>query len=106
MPLFDVTVTVTLADGHSFEDAEIDARDDLGDHNYHIEDTSPQAAEALALDLFHGTVAIGALEAVEIDVKVQEARPGSPETYLDSAAVIKTIRDRWHQDRDQNLEEP
>jgi len=96
MPAFDVTVRMTLAAGYSLEDAELGSADELEDQIYHIEAASKDQAEERALDLFHGTNAVGLLEAVEVTVTVTEADPGPTDfSYLDGNAVDAMIRRRW-----------
>ena len=96
MPAYDVTVRMKLAEGYTIQDAELDSEEDLTDKVYHIAADSKDQAEAHALELFHGTTAVGLLEAVEVDVEVREANPGPTDfSYMDGKAVDNAIRRRW-----------
>jgi hypothetical protein len=68
---FVVTVTVKIAKGFTFAEAELDSRDDLGAHDYQVKARNSAEASEQALDAFHEEVAIGVLEAVTIATKVR-----------------------------------
>lgn len=67
---YAVTINLVMLDGSKPEDAEVDGRF-LGTHEYIKVAASSQAAESLALDEFHASVAIGKLEHVNVNVDSQ-----------------------------------
>jgi hypothetical protein len=83
MTTYDVTVTLALNEGYTVDDAELGSPAALKDHLITVEAHSAEQAEERALDVFHFTVPIGNLEAVDVSTRV-EARPegGSREDTL------------------------
>lgn len=63
---YRVIVSVTLAEGCSVADAEIDEAS-LGQHEYEVKAYSADIATEKALDLYHDHHAIGVLDYVNID---------------------------------------
>jgi hypothetical protein len=92
MTAYDVKVTVTLAEGCTIDDAEMDSEAGLGTHTYKVKAGSRSDAAELALDMYHAEVAIGVLDVVDIETKVRRALSGSdPADYLDETKVSATI---------------
>jgi len=69
---FKVTVTLGLSEGCTIEDAEIDSEDVLGSYEYDVLAYNSELAAEKALNLFHGSIAIGVLDFAEISTEVEE----------------------------------
>jgi hypothetical protein len=78
MPTYNVTVRLSLLEGFTAEDAELDSAEELGDHEFTVEADSLAKAEERALDVFHGMVPIDNLEAVDVTTRAVHRDQATP----------------------------
>lgn len=71
MDQYKVFVNLALCDGCDIKDAEIDSEDDVGDHEYYVTAPDAETATEMALDIFHGSIAIGVLDCVDVTTRTR-----------------------------------